>query len=683
VIKGGFVSVLTWSTCTSCGNGGQLAMWVRSISGMVFLSLFLGVVISRAWYECSGSMFCFCSDGKKQRLEMAQRLKLKRTVRTEFFGIRTAQTTQYVLGTVAPSLILLAGGFRIGSAAGFTHGDYDGSYALAWLVVAHIVYCKMSMFALKLDCLRTETWAAPCSAFEVQEGGRIEVELGQEEAKKLQVPMMKDVAKLWWSCMVFSWVCNFITLTIALQHCTFGALQLCSNQATFAKLGQDAPPDCAWAGVVVETHMGTAYTFQYGISPGIDLVTTTVIGALFLTLAVIADAWNWRRSLDKCANLAERIDLGPELGAFTIAQFNVEQVFNFALVAVPFMRTTFDLVAPVNPAVVSYLLAFLLVLHFFKSIILTTALFREKTGSTAVRFCCALATLLGFLASTCATLRTSGGKSLDQEGVALSVAATFLVYCPEVVVGWCALTGRVVEPGGIELRAVGREAAKVPGQETASADLSCSGVNPGAGEIDTETVHPAEVSEGEPPAPGVVRTWPKRAVGIVTSFLLGLVALSVSRLQSWESKSNCKSAIGKDSPVDRAALHSLTVKFARNASLAGGVVSCANVWWDPCSSMCSWEGISCTSSTEGLRFVTAIKRSIWASTVPAVLGNLAQLTHLDLSQRSLTGTLPVSIANLKKLEYLDLAQNPSLHVDAPVDSMLALQLAVYNNNNLD
>ena len=49
------------------------------------------------------------------------------------------------------------------------------------------------------------------------------------------------------------------------------------------------------------------------------------------------------------------------------------------------------------------------------------------------------------------------------------------------------------------------------------------------------------------------------------------------------------------------------------------------------------------------------------------LGNLSQVTHLDLSINNFSGEMPSSLTNLKALSYLDLEEN---HLSGKIPSLL-------------
>ncbi len=82
---------------------------------------------------------------------------------------------------------------------------------------------------------------------------------------------------------------------------------------------------------------------------------------------------------------------------------------------------------------------------------------------------------------------------------------------------------------------------------------------------------------------------------------------------------------------------------------------------------CDWPGISCNATTGrviSIKINTLMgdfqRRSGMPATIPAIIGNFAELQFLDLSFSNLTATIPASITNLKQLFHLRLTSNPHL-----------------------
>lgn len=82
--------------------------------------------------------------------------------------------------------------------------------------------------------------------------------------------------------------------------------------------------------------------------------------------------------------------------------------------------------------------------------------------------------------------------------------------------------------------------------------------------------------------------------------------------------------------------------------------------WLSSASMCSWAGVSCicpdpTASDPSCHVSSLIlpANNIRGS-IPGFLGNLANLTVLDLSNNTLTGTLPPELGQLMQLSSLSL-----------------------------
>ena len=79
-----------------------------------------------------------------------------------------------------------------------------------------------------------------------------------------------------------------------------------------------------------------------------------------------------------------------------------------------------------------------------------------------------------------------------------------------------------------------------------------------------------------------------------------------------------------------------------------------NAGWNVTNTPCSWSGVSCNAG-----HVTNINKilSKLTGTIPPELGNLSNLTSLQLNDNQLTGTIPPGLGNLSNLTILGLDSN--------------------------
>ncbi|KAG2637794.1 hypothetical protein PVAP13_2NG544200 [Panicum virgatum] len=86
---------------------------------------------------------------------------------------------------------------------------------------------------------------------------------------------------------------------------------------------------------------------------------------------------------------------------------------------------------------------------------------------------------------------------------------------------------------------------------------------------------------------------------------------------------------------------------------------------DPCS-LSTWEGFSCESN-DGARVVVKLNFSSknLQGQIPAAIGNLTDLTEIDLQVNNFTGSIPASFSALKHLRNLSVKCNPFLNNQLP------------------
>ena len=103
-------------------------------------------------------------------------------------------------------------------------------------------------------------------------------------------------------------------------------------------------------------------------------------------------------------------------------------------------------------------------------------------------------------------------------------------------------------------------------------------------------------------------------------------------------------------------------------------------WLGEPGTECTWKGVQCDKddSIISLRLML----NYLTGSIPKELGNLRDLTHLDLQRNSLSGSIPIELGNLKNLEFLWLQFNSlSGSIPSELSNLTALQgLYLYNNS---
>ena len=82
----------------------------------------------------------------------------------------------------------------------------------------------------------------------------------------------------------------------------------------------------------------------------------------------------------------------------------------------------------------------------------------------------------------------------------------------------------------------------------------------------------------------------------------------------------------------------------------------ASLNWSPATAIGSWEGVTVGGTPKRVQRLRLVEKGLTGS-VPAELGKLDALTHLNLSDNELSGGIPASLGSLSKLEDLNLEYN--------------------------
>ena len=143
---------------------------------------------------------------------------------------------------------------------------------------------------------------------------------------------------------------------------------------------------------------------------------------------------------------------------------------------------------------------------------------------------------------------------------------------------------------------------------------------------------------------------------------------------------SCNNGVAVPDPSDNVGLVTdcETLLSARD-TLAGT----ATLNWSTDTEITNWDGITVGSTTPTRAVGISLNNKSLNGSIPAELGDLAQLQYLILNVNSLSGSIPAELGNLAQLQYLALNGNSlSGSVPAELGNLANLQNLSLSNNSL-
>ena len=120
------------------------------------------------------------------------------------------------------------------------------------------------------------------------------------------------------------------------------------------------------------------------------------------------------------------------------------------------------------------------------------------------------------------------------------------------------------------------------------------------------------------------------------------------------------------------------ILFVIRDTLAGA----ADLNWDADRTISKWDGVVLGGSPPRIHEL-ALSTVGLSGSIPAAIGELAELTRLDLSQNHITGPIPAQIGRLARLTELYLNSNElSGHIPVELGGLSELQILYLFGNSL-
>jgi hypothetical protein len=323
---------------------------------------------------------------------------------TSSTGCGSLGQTKY--GIAMAVTIMLAIAF---SCAYYTGGPIIGG-SLVWVVALAVTLAvsKVCTFSLKVHALRRVTWCKPRAAVQ---------------------------HRRWWRVCCACWSAIAAGIPIGFAYTLTGDFPILAGPATRSPRN----------------------------------VSYCIAGPAVFCFVLACDALMWSRAADRCKALAAQSNfIGAGLTSINIAIFNAKQLYLWALLVIELVQNASDDDAG-NPFEQNvYLLAFVMVLHCFKSGTFSfSALAAAGSRPRKFRRVCQASLASGLALFAWTTFSTQSGVIQLSAALPYALGASFLLLAPEVLAGFYLLRMAEVAVSGRQEETSDLAAALLPARDNA------------------------------------------------------------------------------------------------------------------------------------------------------------------------------------------------------------------------
>ena len=258
-------------------------------------------------------------------------------------------------------------------------------------------------------------------------------------------------------------------------------------------------------------------SFFWAANAIIPLVNHHYFATAFCMIIAI-DCLFWSLSAKSCRAWSQDIQLDAELSPQLVAVFNAKQVYVWLLLFVHVSKSLVrsavsDIEANLTIRFdIAYLLAFMMVLHCFKSAILTFTILKQAF----VRLLLQLCLLAGLLLFSVATFQSNGGLHASESSTTLLMLSTACLLLPELVADGVLLSSEAVEGACVRDEGGGDE------DELGARLLG------GSDDASTSTAVVGAEDKTQRPAPQAHGTRSTLTTVLLLAYVVALVALAVA-----------------------------------------------------------------------------------------------------------------------------------------------------------